>query len=125
MLTVVKFRRPDQQNAVYDAETRWSGNPAEQKSVVESWFLTKIDINKGKWHLPKSINILLLHQWQNTQWKDQIEEEHQEKLRQKEKKYWNMRKESGNVPVVPTRGGESGYTLVLHDDSSIILTTKS
>ena len=27
MLTAVKFKRPGQQNRVYDAETRWSGNP--------------------------------------------------------------------------------------------------
>ena len=28
MLTVVKFKRPGQQNGVYDAETRWNGNPS-------------------------------------------------------------------------------------------------
>ena len=28
MLTVVKFKRPGQQNGVYDAETRWNVNPA-------------------------------------------------------------------------------------------------
>ena len=33
MLTVVKSKRPGQQNHVYDAETRWSGNPGVMASV--------------------------------------------------------------------------------------------
>ena len=35
MLTVVKFKRPGQQNGVYDAETRWNGNPARVSTAQD------------------------------------------------------------------------------------------
>ena len=42
MLTVVKFKRPGQQNHVYDTETRWSGNPEDvgddNKVVLDFFF---------------------------------------------------------------------------------------
>ena len=44
---------------------------------------------------------------------DQIKEENEENLRENERKWQKNEEKWGNVPLLPTRGLESGYTVLV------------